>query len=288
MAYGTYTKLYDSCVCPITDYSSGVWGYGNFSDSDTLQNKAQRIFLGVHKFAPILVLEGDMGWLSPRYRRWMEMIRLWNRMLLLPDNRLTKIVFNYDYENSTHGVNNWCSKLISIFTELDQTEKYLNKESIDLLTVRKLLLSKQETQWKESLPHKPKLRFYTLFKEDLAVENFARYNLTSSERSLTAQFRMGILPLEVETRRFHGVKLENRVCKLCTTGLIEDEFHFLFVCPLYDDIRGDLFTSVLDKRPDFIYLIHNDQCKVLFTEFHRKLAKYLRKAYECRKASLFI
>ena len=63
-----------------------------------------------------------------------------------------------------------------------------------------------------------KLRFYTLFKEDLAVENFARYNLTSSERSLTAQLRMGILPLEVETRQFHGVKLENRVCKLCTTG----------------------------------------------------------------------
>ena len=71
---------------------------------------------------------------------------------------------------------------------------------------------------------------------------------------------------------------------------MEDELHvrFLFVCPLYENLRDELFTSVLNKRPDFIYLTHNDQCKVLFTEYHRKLAKYLRKAYECRKSSLFI
>ena len=70
MGYSTFTKLYESCVCPIVDYSSGVWGFEDFQTTTQLQNKAQRIFLGVHKFAPILGLEGDMGWLEPKYRPW--------------------------------------------------------------------------------------------------------------------------------------------------------------------------------------------------------------------------
>ena len=98
---------------------------------------------------------------------------------------------------------------------------------------------------------------------------------------------MGILPLEVETSLFKGHKLEERICKLCTTDSVEDEFHFLFDCPLYNDIRNDLFNEVRLEKPDFIYLDTDDQCKLLFSSSHRKLAKYIHKAFNIRKNSLF-
>ena len=66
MGYSTFTKLFESCICPILDYSSGVWGYHKFEKINTIQKRAMRIFLGVHRFAPKLALEGDMGWMSSR------------------------------------------------------------------------------------------------------------------------------------------------------------------------------------------------------------------------------
>ena len=61
MGYATYTQLYQSCVCPILDYSSGVWGTGYFNKSANVQNRAIRYFLGVHKVSPITAINGDMG-----------------------------------------------------------------------------------------------------------------------------------------------------------------------------------------------------------------------------------
>ena len=89
MGYATYSKLFESCVCPVMDYSAGVWGFQKYDKVDTVQNRAMRAFLGVHRFTPKLALEGDMGWLSSRYRRWLSMLRLWNRLVKLADDRLT-------------------------------------------------------------------------------------------------------------------------------------------------------------------------------------------------------
>ena len=53
------------------------------------------------------------------------------------------------------------------------------------------------------------------FKTDLYIENYIKYNLSSSERSVMAQFRFGILPLNIETGRFRNQALEERLCTLC-------------------------------------------------------------------------
>jgi hypothetical protein len=61
--FKSYEKRYFSCVVPILDYASGVWGYKKYLASDNIQNRAMRYFLGVHRFAPLLAVYGDMGWI---------------------------------------------------------------------------------------------------------------------------------------------------------------------------------------------------------------------------------
>ena len=73
----------------------------------------------------------------------------------------------------------------------------------------------------------------------LGIENYITYNLSSSERSAMAQFRFGILPLNIETGRFRNQALEERLCTLCEFNEIEDESHFLFKCSLYDELRSE-------------------------------------------------
>ena len=72
---------------------------------ENVQLRAMRYFLGVHRFTPILATVGDTGWLSNIYRRWQSMIRLWNRLILMNDERLTKKVFNADLELNNSSKN---------------------------------------------------------------------------------------------------------------------------------------------------------------------------------------
>ena len=94
--YNTFTKLYSSYICPILDYSAGVWGYKQFYAPDVVQNRSLRYFLGVHRFASNSAINGDMGWLSCRNRRKIAMINLWNRLVKIPTNRFIHLIFKWD------------------------------------------------------------------------------------------------------------------------------------------------------------------------------------------------
>lgn len=59
--------------------------------------------------------------------------------------------------------------------------------------------------------------------------------------SVCAQLRSTPFPLTLETGRFNIVPEEERLCALCDLGEIESEVHFVFSCPLYDDLRHVLF-----------------------------------------------
>ena len=61
LGYYTYTQMFNSGVCPILDYGSEVWGFKKFSQIEAVQNKAIRVFLGVHRFAANSAINGDMG-----------------------------------------------------------------------------------------------------------------------------------------------------------------------------------------------------------------------------------
>ena len=76
VGFETYTKLYYSCVVPVTDYCSGVLGFRDFKKGDMIQNRAIRYFIEVHRFTPILAISGDMGWPVSLHRRWLNMLRL--------------------------------------------------------------------------------------------------------------------------------------------------------------------------------------------------------------------
>ena len=81
--------------------------------------------------------------------------------------------------------------------------------------------------------------------------------------------RAGSLPLAIETgrhRRPETVPLQQRLCKLCHSGEIEDEFHFVMSCRLYDDLRDTMFESFLksdigfcdfDEHAKFLYIMQH-------------------------------
>ena len=61
--------------------------------------------------------------------------------------------------------------------------------------------------------------------------------------------------LEVEQGRYYNVARNERLCKMCSKSEIEDEFHFLLVCPYYDNFRKMYIKKYYYKKPSTYKLI---------------------------------
>ncbi len=62
MGFNTFDQMYHTSVVPIIDYGSGICGHKQYGDGDRIQFSVIRYFLGVPSKAPLLSLEGDMGY----------------------------------------------------------------------------------------------------------------------------------------------------------------------------------------------------------------------------------
>jgi hypothetical protein len=227
MGFNTFQKLYHSCVCPILDYASGVWGLKSFDKIDHIQNRAIRSFLGVHNFAPSLAIQGDMGWTHSSVRRKINILRLWNSLIEMDANRLTKRVFTWDKSNFANG---WAGEVKDIFRDLNMQNLYDNLSLVSIERAWALLHEAKCHEWNNLLGNFPKLRTFVTFKSIFKTEPYVSINMNRKYRSVIAQLRSGILPLEIETGRWRGIELNRRICQLCTSGCVEDEAHFLFDC----------------------------------------------------------
>ena len=162
-----------------------------------------------------------------------------------------------------------------------------NLECCDIITSKPLLYSSYAEGWSEKILTVPTLRTYITFKTSYTAEKYVLMNLNRSERSILAQFRRGILPLRIETGRYIGEKPHERLCKVCLSGQVEDELHFLFKCSLYDDLRNHLHSTITDTD-SFFLLSDADKLKHLMNNYPRQIAKYLRNAFEKRKNFLYV
>ena len=287
MGYKTYTKLFESCVCPVMDYGAGVWGFEEYAAAKAVQHRAMRVFLGVHRYAPILAMEGDIGWLSPKHRRWVSMLRLWNRLVAMDPSRLTYKVFTHDFYMAQSDIKNWCYNIWKILASIGLEDCFYNREPCDIDTCKEQLFELQKSKWEEDVLKKPKLRFYRLFKKGVQLENYVQYNMSSAERSYTAQLRFGILPLHIETGRFRAIDPENRLCSVCDTQQVEDEIHFLFHCPLYNQQRVLWLNKLKSEVVDFDTLELPTKLSLLFQKFYRSTSKFILQCFNARKRKLY-
>ena len=51
------------------------------------------------------------------------------------------------------------------------------------------------------------------------------------------KFRLSSHDLAIERGRYENIPRDERICKNCNLNMVENEFHFLLVCPKYRDLR---------------------------------------------------
>ena len=194
--------------------------------------------MSVHKQTPTLAINGDSGWLSMKYKHYLNIFKCYNHLLMVSSDQLTRQAVESDLHHITN--NNWCSLVERNLQILNKEENLQNHETIEINTARKALECINNEEFQQKILDKPKLRLYKLFKRNIETEKYLTANLSRYERSLIGKLRTGTLPLAIYTGRFRKILLEDRLCILCNSNLIGDEKHFICVCKFYDDLRQKL------------------------------------------------
>ena len=115
------------------------------------------------------------------------------------------------------------------------------------------------------------------------TEEYVQKYLPPYLRSLVAQFRAGILPLEIELGRFRGKLIHERICVVCDNGAVEDETHLLFDCPFYTTLRIIFLNDVYQDNKDFFQLTIGAKMNYLMTHQIKRFAIFLQNCLDKRK-----
>ena len=61
-----------------------------------------------------------------------------------------------------------------------------------------------------------------------------------------SRFRCSAHNLLVETGRHNNISYEDRICTLCITQSIEDEYHVFMKCPFYNNLRQQYLECIIN------------------------------------------
>ena len=247
--FKVYSILYDSCVTSITDYSSEVIGYDQHPSTLAVHSRAIRAFIGLPKNSCSVGVLSEVDWLLPQYRTRVRMVRLFNRIVKMGENRLTKKVFLWDKQlNDSNQLSSWSSEIKSIFSDCNMLDIYENCSPFNVKSttteMQEIFKTQQQNYLKAECQEKPKLRTFIKIKNFTEIPAYVVKPLSFVQRRFIGKTRLGSLQIRLETGRYSRPVLAEhlRICLICDQGnpegqQIENEHHFIFICSTYDNLR---------------------------------------------------
>jgi len=286
MPFNCYTKLYDALVDSIINYGAAIWGVREFSCISSVQHRACRFFLGVGRYAPNAAVQGDMGWKPPTQRQWICVMRQWCRLVNMPEHRISKKVFGWAHNKAVYGnTKNWVHYVIQYMNKINMQHltnienEHCIKETV--ADVDMVLTEINEIEWYAKIRRddairgsgRNKLRTYKTFKEEYKTEPYVYEIIPKHHRSALAKFRSGVAPLRIETGRYerNAVPADQRKCFNCLDN-VEDEFHVVMHCPVYNDLRQELLLKIDQVFSDRINMDDDALFKLIMS--HEDIVKF--------------
>ena len=126
-----------------------------------------------------------------------------------------------------------------------------------------------------------KLRTYALFKRDVGFEDYLVNVKNATERHLITKFRLSNHRLMIEVGRHRGLEKEKRVCPFCP-NYMEDEFHVLLKCEVYENQRENFLYPIIETIPGFLSLTPTEKIEILMCKMDKNICKYISNSLAVR------
>ena len=139
-------------------------------------------------------------------------------------------------------------------------------------------------EWHGRLQESSRARFYRVVKPQHQLSKYLQCVTCKPHRMALSRFIMSSHCLCVETGRWRRpdpipYERKRRYCASCRNK-IEDEYHMLFECELYDELRNTLVPRYFRTRPSMFKLI--EFINSASNKQIRGLAKFVYNAFKIR------
>ena len=126
------------------------------------------------------------------------------------------------------------------------------------------------------------LDLYKYVKTEFGYANYLDSVTSKSLRHELTKLRVSSHTLRIQTGRYgrHRIERNERLCIYCENRQIDDEYHFICECPIFNNLRGMYIKPYYRIRPNVYKL-----CQLLSTQNNTdiiKLGKYIKEAFQIR------
>ena len=285
-------ELFDKLILPILNYASEVWWFSNENKIERIHTKFCKQLLGVKSQTQNNFVYGELGRTTLKVHRFLAAIRYWLKIVHYEDDKYIKAVYKMMLSDMELYPNkkSWASEMKRLIESLGLNYAWLQQGVGNInsfISLCKQRLNDQFIQkWSEEINSSSRADTYKLF-SDFGFKPYLNDVTVTKFRKSFTRLRLSSHRLEVEVGRWHKpnkIPRNERKCRICNT--LEDEFHFLFECSLYSDIRKIYIKPHFWRYPNmikFIELMKSDDTTTI-----RKLANYVHKSFEIRNRNYII
>ena len=218
------------------------------------------------------------------------MIRYWIKILSSSNTFIPKIIYSMlktDLDNNiTYNGSNWAFQIKNILDDLGFSNIWIHQNDIDIPfnLIKQRLLDTYKQSWYSTINNSNRLETYARCKHEFEIEKYLDFMKEKKFKFALTQFRLSSHNLAIERGRFENIARTERVCVLCNSNLVENEYHFLLVCSLYRELRKQYLKPYFCRWPTlnkFDALMSNTNRKSLLN-----VAKFIYYAMNLRQINI--
>jgi hypothetical protein len=277
-------QLFDSFVGSILNYAAEIWGHSKSKEIERIHLKFCKRILNVNIRTSNAAVYGELARYPLYIGRYVKIIKYWFR-LLETDNIILKEVYNLCLSDCNNGKSNWLTKVKNLlyqygFNYVWDDPTIVNSKSFIPLFKQRLIDTFIQS-WHVDKENSGVLTLYTNLKDTFLYEPYLDI-LPSNLRLFISKIRMSSHSLRIQTGRYgtNRVARNERYCTYCNTQDLEDEYHFILICPCYNNIRKKYIKRYYYINPSVIKLVEllNSKNKIIL----KNLACYIKLALSHR------
>jgi len=283
--------LFDKLVSPILNYACEVWGFHTASNIERVHTIYCKCILKIKRSTQNDFVYGILGRRNFIYQRHYRIIKYWLKILCTDDHKYCKIIYKMlknDAELCPNKIS-WVTLVKDLLSTMGFHYVWLaqgvGNNKLFLHIFKQRLNDNFIQTWNNRLTNSTRARFFRQITVDFDFQYFLSCITITKFRIAFTRLVVSSHKLQIEAGRYHkphSIPLEDRKCNTC--ALLEDEYHFLFECSLFTDLRKQYIGKYYWHRPSMFKLkqLFESKSDIII----KKLSIYIFKAFQIRNETI--
>ncbi len=262
-------RLFDALVQPVMMYAVELWGASGVHKGELTGDLVHRDFLrrllGVRSGTPNLAVLAEVGRYPLQVFAAQMLLKYWNRLVGMDSDRLAKRAFvvsaalaGQTARRSRHM--SWAGQVAAAIDSLGLPCDLAGPAPVDVKQAAASMQSAYLASVADS--SSSKVQQYLRMRDDVVPEKYCMASYLRAvggwrQRKRLAQLRTGSHWLGVESGRSGSARVprDQRICRRCSSGEVDDEAHMIFRCSALSAQRrqhAHLFSPWPDSLRSFM------------------------------------